>query len=204
MKRNPKDMERALRVLAGEQAGYFTAAQAKAVGYEYPQQHFHRSRGNWGLVERGIFRLPDYPHSTHEDLVRWALWSRDRKGNVQAVASFDTALAVHEISDAMPARIHLTVPPSFRKRPPAGCALHRARLEPKDAERREGFLVTTVLRTLIDISTSSSGIELLEGAIRDALARGLVTRRSLLDEGITGRSREAIRDALLRLSERRA
>ena len=55
MKRNPKDMERQIRTVAGEQAGYFTAAQAKAIGYEYPQQHFHRTRGNWDQVERGIF-----------------------------------------------------------------------------------------------------------------------------------------------------
>lgn len=203
MKRNPKDMERQLRTLAAEQAGYFTAAQAKAIGYEYPQQHFHRTRGNWDQVERGIFRLPDFPASPHEDLVRWALWSRDRRGNVQAVVSHETALAVYDISDAMPARIHLTVPSSFRKKPPGGCAMHRAALAPEDVVRREGFLITTVLRTLVDIAVSPSRIEHLDPAIRDAVARGLVTRKSLLDEKNTGMAREAIRDALLRLSERR-
>lgn len=81
--------------------------------------------------------------------------------------------------------------------------MHRAALAPEDVVRQGGFLITTVLRTLVDIAASPSGIEHLDSAIRDAVARGLVTRKSLLDEKHTGMAREAIRDALLRLSERR-
>jgi hypothetical protein len=55
--------------------------------------------------------------------VRWFLWSRGR-----AVVSHATALAVHDLGVANPARIHLTVPAGLRQTNPA-IVLHRASLD---------------------------------------------------------------------------
>ncbi len=196
MRRDPRETEWALRDLAGAQEGYFTAGQALKVGYSYPQQHFHRQRGNWEEIDRGILRLRDYPHTPHEDLVRWALWSRDRHGKIQAVVSHLGAFMVYDISDAMPAEIDLTVPPGFRKRAPGGCRLHRARLAPSDIERRPGFLVTSPLRSILDVAEDNSidAAHLVQG-LRDALRLGWVGRPevdSLQPKSEAGRSRLAM------------
>jgi hypothetical protein len=55
--RHPQQNAQALYEVAAEQGGYFTAAQAREAGYAYSQQHYHRSRGNWLPIDRGIFRL---------------------------------------------------------------------------------------------------------------------------------------------------
>lgn len=179
LKRDPQENAQALYQVADAQGGYFTAAQARQAGYAYSQQHFHVERGNWQRVDRGLFRLRDYPPGEREDLIRWSLWSRNQKGVPQAVVSHDTALSVHELSDVMPARVHLTAPPGFRKRVPPGCVLHKGRLASSDVEARPGFQVTTPLRTLLDVADSPLSQEHLDAAVREALERGLVRRRQL-------------------------
>jgi len=177
--RHPQQNAQALYEVATEQGGYFTAAQAREAGYAYSQQHYHCSRGNWLRIDRGLFRLRDFPPGEREDLIRWSLWSRDQKGIPQAVVSHDTALTVHDLSDVMPERVHLTVPRGFRKRVPAGCVPHFAMLAAEEIESRPGYSVTTPLRTLIDVADSALSQEHLDVAVKEALERGLV-RRSVL------------------------
>ena len=179
MRRDPQENAQALYQIAASQGGYFTAAQAREAGYTYRQQHYHSSRGNWLRVDRGLFRLRDFPPGEREDLIRWSLWSRDQKGVPQAIVSHDTALTVHDLSDVMPVRVHLTVPRGFRKRVPAGCVLHHDSLVEEEIEARPGYSVTTPLRTLIDVAGSALSQEHLDAAVKEALERGLV-RRSLL------------------------
>ena len=171
---------RALLALAEPQGGYFTARQALSVGYAYPEQHYHAKEGNWLKVGRGIYRLTEYPIPPQAALIELTLLSEDRQGKPQAVASHETALALHELGDANPARIHLTVPPGFRKRLPSKVQLHRGLLIEEDWEERAGYRVTTPLRTLVDTAASAESWPLLEGAVRDTLARGLVRRKRLL------------------------
>jgi predicted transcriptional regulator of viral defense system len=179
VRRDPQENARVLYEVAAAQGGYFTAAQARQAGYAYSQQHFHVSRGTWLRVERGLFRLRDYPAGEREDLIRWSLWSRNRQGEPQAVVSHETALTVHELSDVMPDRVHLTVPPGFRKAVPPGCVLHKATLPEQESEPRGGYLVTTPARTLVDVAAGVLSQEHLDAAVREALERGLV-RHSLL------------------------
>lgn len=179
MKRDPLENTRRLYRVASAQGGHFTAGQALEAGYAYSQQHFHLGRGNWLQIDRGLYRLRDYPPAEREDLIRWSLWSRNQRGLPQAVVSHDTALTVHELSDVMPAQVHLTVPPGFRKRIPSGCVLHKANLAPEDIESRDGYRVTTPLRTLLDVALSPLSQEHLNAAVGDALERGLVRRRQL-------------------------
>jgi predicted transcriptional regulator of viral defense system len=196
MKRDPQENARALYQVAAAQGGYFTAAQARRAGYAYSQQHFHISRGNWLKIDRGLFRLRDFPPGEREDLIRWSLWSRNQKSVPQAVVSHDTALTVHELSDAMPAQIHLTVPPGFRKNVPPGCVLHKAVLTPEEIEPRTGYRATTPLRTLLDVANSPLSQEHLNRAVRDALERGLVRRRLLETAPCSPKSRRRLDQAL--------
>src|SRR5919197_1265542 len=156
-----RERRRRLVEVAGAQSGYFSAAQALEVGYSYQAQKQNADRGSWRKVARGIFRLPEWPAGGREDLVRLALWSHDR-----AVVSHESALSLHDLGDVNPSGIHLTVPPGFRQRPPAGVALHRAELPPADVRRQEGFQVTTPLRSLLDVAGGDLDLDLRQ-AVRD-------------------------------------
>jgi predicted transcriptional regulator of viral defense system len=174
-----KDAEEALFAIATRQSGYFTARQALVAGYAYPEHTYHTAHGNWLKVARGIYRLRNYPSSDRDDLVVLFLQSIDRSGQPQGVFSHETALALHELSDANPARIHITLPPRFRKHMPDGLVIHRATLSETDWQEQDGYRLTTPLRTLVDIAASPSSISHLEDAVRDALRRGLVRRKHL-------------------------
>ena len=174
---------RHLTQLAHTQAGYFTAKQAAAVGYSYPQLVYHVTAGNFARVAQGLYRLASVPVSEFDDLVRLALWSRNQQDEPQAVVSNQSALVLHGLSELLPAETHLTVPPKFRKPAPPGVVLHKSVLSPADTEEREGFRVTTPLRTLLDVAAGGVSQEQLEKAVVDALARGLV-RRTVLAENV--------------------
>lgn len=200
MRRDPRDTERRLLAIASEQGGYFTAIQALSVGYTYRQQHFHRERGNWLPVDHGLFRLRDYPSNPHEDLIRWAFWSRDRKGKIQAVVSHESALAFHDLGDVMPAKLHLTVPSGFRKRAPGACVLHSGNLEEQDIQRHAGFCVTTPFRTVLDAAESDLSPEHLIKALRDALTRGLIRRKQLEEDRLSPFGRQRLNEAMAALA----
>jgi predicted transcriptional regulator of viral defense system len=155
------------------QSGYFTAGQALGVGYSYQAQKHHVDHGNWTRVDRGLFRLPGWPVRPDDTFVLWTLWSRDR-----AVVSHESALTVHDLGDANPSLVHLTVPPGFRARHPA-VRLHLAALPAMDAEDREGYRVTTAERTLLDVAGGDTSQEQLDVALSEALAEGLVSPRRL-------------------------
>jgi predicted transcriptional regulator of viral defense system len=183
MKRSAREASRQLFAIAVEQGGYFTAKQARQAGYDYPHLDYHVSRGNFVRLGHGLYRLPDLPPAAEDDLIRLALWSRDRQDQPQAVVSHESALVLHELSDLLPARTHLTVPPGFRKPPPKGCVLHKAVLLPTEVEERPGFRVTTPLRTLLDVARGDISQEQLETAVADALRKGLV-RRGRLEQAV--------------------
>ena len=188
MQRSSRTTARTLFATALEHGGYFTAKQAKEVGYDYPHLEYHVSTGSFERVAHGLYRLTSVPPGEHDDLVRLSLWSRNRQDEPQAVVSHQSALVLYELSDLLPAKIHLTVPPAFRKGAPDGCVLHKARLTAKDIDERTGFRVTVPLRTLLDAAASGVSEDQLQRAVSDALARGLVRRNHLLDAAKKDRS----------------
>jgi predicted transcriptional regulator of viral defense system len=179
MNRSSRAASRKLFAFAVEQGGYFTAKQAREAGYDYPHLDYHVSRGNFVRVGHGLYRLPELPLAEHDDLIRLALWSRNRQDRPQAIVSHESALVLHELSDVLPTKTHLTVPPGFRKQAPPGCVLHKARLPLSDVAERQGFRATTPLRTLLDVARGDLTQEQLERAVADALGRGLVRRARL-------------------------
>jgi predicted transcriptional regulator of viral defense system len=124
-------------IVEGQQ-GYFTAKQAAEVGFLLGSQAHHVKAGNWVRVERGIYRLARFPRSMEEQYVIYSLWSRNRAGEPVGVYSHETALSIHDLSDANPSKLHMTVPPNFRRTActPGVLVLHRAQLAEGDVERR--------------------------------------------------------------------
>lgn len=168
-----QDLRLALQRLAFGQSGFFTAAQALNLGYSYQAQRYHVVCGNWLRIDRGLFRLPDWPGAAFDPYVRWTLWSRGR-----GVVSHESALSVHELSDLDPRHIHLTVPPGFRASDSA-VVVHATVLDQADVEQYEGFRVTTPRRTLVDIAASDIAQEHVDRAVAEALEQGLTTARRL-------------------------
>lgn len=181
--RNNQQSLKALYAVAVAQGGYFTAKQAAAAGYKYPHLIYHLKADNFERIGHGLYRLPTVPSDEHDDLIRLTLWSRGRDDEPQATVSHVSAMFLHQLSEVLPGKIHLTVPLSFRKPPPRGCLLRKARLTAADVERRQGFAVTTPLRTLIDVARDP-GItdEQMDRAVRDAIRRGLVRESVLKNE----------------------
>jgi predicted transcriptional regulator of viral defense system len=179
-----KNAFEALFDLAEQQQGYFTAKQAAGIGYQLGSQAHHVKSGNWTRVERGIYRLARFPQSAEEQLVIYSLWSRNREGKPEGVYSHQTALRIHELSDLNPAKLHLTVPATFRRRAkaPKILALHRAILSERDVELRQGYSVTRPLRSITDVVEAES---VSQGVVKQALVegrqRGLITAREIAE-----------------------
>lgn len=168
-----RDLRRRLFALASEQGGYFTAAQAKSLGYSYQAQAHHVGAGNWYRVDRGLFHLAEWVPDLHDDLIRWTLWSKGR-----GVVSHVTALSVHGIGEFEASSVELTVPPGFAGRHD-GVRLYVAELPGGDVLARAGYRITTVLRSLIDVAANDPDAEQLARAIDDSVQAGAVTARLL-------------------------
>lgn len=163
--------------VAATQEGLFTTKQAAVAGYS-PQLLVHHLRtGKAVRVRRGIYRLVHFPAGQHEELVAAWLWSE-----LAGVVSHQTALALHGLSDALPARIHLTLPAAWRRRRflvPTDIVLHHADIPPDDRAWFGAVPTTNPRRTLNDCAQEGLSPELLRQAAQQALRRGLATRGEL-------------------------
>lgn len=159
--------------VAASQDGYLTARQAQEAGYSLPLLAHHQKRGRVQRVRRGIFRLTHYPAGEHEDLVVLWLWSEQA-----GVFSHETALSLHQLSDALPAVYHLTLPASWvrrRLRVPPNVRLYYADIPESERTWMGAIPLTTPLRTLVDCRVASAAPEVLSAARRQILRRGLST-----------------------------
>jgi hypothetical protein len=166
-----------LYAVAEGQQGLFTARQAVAAGFDRRNHTYHVARGNWVREARGIYRLSRFPRTAESDYSLWTLWSMGESATPKGVFSHETALSIHKLSDALPAKLHMTVPKDFGSREtPAVLVLHRAELSAADVEDRPGYRVTTVLRALLDLAVQGTlSRDLLVQALFQALDRGLIT-----------------------------
>lgn len=163
--------------IAASQDGLFTTQQAAEAGYSPQLLAHHMGARRMVRVRRGVYRLVHFPAGDHEDLTMVWLWSEQ-----EGVFSHQTALALHDLSDVLPAHVHLTLPEAWRTRRlrvPDGVVLHYG--DVAEGERRWFGAVpaTAPLRTLEDCAAEDLPPELLRGAARDALDRGLVIRDEL-------------------------
>jgi predicted transcriptional regulator of viral defense system len=190
-----QDADERLYHIAEQQGGFFTARQAKAAGYADNTHPHHVRAGNWVREHRGIYRLARFPLAARPDLMLWQLWAHNRSGEPQGTYSHTTALTLHELSDAMPAKLDMTVPPGFQRMAPIPRALrlHSGRLTGAEIETIGGVRVTTPLRTLVDVILADQiARELQVQAVRDAVRRGLVTQRQLKGVQTSRRARQRL------------
>lgn len=174
----PTDI-RGLEGVAYQQNGYFTSAQARTHGVSRQLLNHHVKQGRFEQIRRGLYRVRGFPSSQHDDIrEKWMA-----VGPEKAIVSHESALALLELSDSIPDEVHLLVPRRYRGlRPPAGVVLHTFPDTEKVATlRREGMTVTAPARTLVDVVDELQP-EQAAMAARQAVNRGLLTRRQLEQE----------------------
>jgi predicted transcriptional regulator of viral defense system len=174
-----KESARRLYEIAQSQQGFFTAKQAIRSGFAEKTHSYHVHAGNWIREHRGIYRLADFPTAERPDLMLWYLWSQNRQEVPEGTYSHETALSLHELSDIMPSKIHMTVPKVFRRNSeiPEILILHRADLEANEAQEMHGVRVTRALRTIVDLLRAGHMDRTqLKRAVDEAIRRGLIRR----------------------------
>jgi predicted transcriptional regulator of viral defense system len=179
-----KEAAKRLYEIAEVQQGFFTTKQAKAAGFAENTHPYHVQAGNWTREHRGIYRLSSFPRGERPDLMLWSLWSRNRGEAAQGVYSHQTALSLYDLSDVMPAKLHMTVPKNFRRNSeiPRVLDLHFVDLPQSDIGTVHGVPVTKPMRTILDLL---EGGEIppatLRHVLREALRLGLIRRREIAE-----------------------
>ncbi|MDI6771625.1 MAG: type IV toxin-antitoxin system AbiEi family antitoxin domain-containing protein [bacterium] len=178
----PTQAERRQRLfeVASSQGGYFTAAQARALGYDTSTVTHHARTGRFERVSRGFYRLAEFPALPHEDVI--AAWVK--AGPARAVVSHDAALALYELAPSRVREIHLTVPWEQRPRHGpifAGVRIHTTKkpLRRDEAVQRFGVRVTAPARTIADVTEVGADPSVVIEAVAHALDTGLVTADEL-------------------------
>lgn len=176
---SPHERQNELYQLAASQSGYFTTKQATALGYTSNKRIYHVRAGNWSREHRGIYRLTRFPEPERSDLILWWLWSRDRNDRPSGVYSHQTALSLHDLTDANPAKLDLTVPTNFRRGVPIPkvLRLHHSDVRSEDLETLLGVPVTNAIRSIVDVwKEESLPKPVLRKAFREAMKQGKITK----------------------------
>src|SRR5580700_3261169 len=179
MRKGRKEAAKRLYEIAEDQQGFFTTKQAKAAGFAENTHPYHVQAGNWIREHRGIYRLSSFPRGQRPDLMLWSLWSRNRGEVSQGIYSHQTALSLHDLSDVMPAKLHMTVPRSFRRNSeiPRVLVLHFADLPQSDIGTADGVRVTSSMRTILDLLEGGEvPVATLRQALREGVRHGLIRR----------------------------
>jgi len=127
-----------------------------------------------------LYRLRLYPSFPNEHVIEAWL-----AAGPEAVVSHDSALALHELSDVLPTKVHVTVPRGHRglatRAGKKGIQVHTATtpLGAKEIVIRQGIKVTTPVRAIVDAAQAGAAPEQVTMAIRQALQRGVITARTL-------------------------
>lgn len=180
------DWNRLFEIAVG-QDGHFTTKQAAEAGYSPQLLIKYLKNGRVTRVRRGVYRIVHFPAAEHEDLAAIWLWS-EREG----VFSHETALMLQHLSDALPRRIHLTLPSRWstrRLRVPKGVVVHHGDVPKQERIDIGPVPVTNALRTLLDCVDAHVSPEFIEAGVRQALARGLIDKNDF--KAIRARTRAA-------------
>jgi predicted transcriptional regulator of viral defense system len=168
----------ALFRIAVTQEGIFSAAQAKESGCSQQLLGRYLATGKIERVHRAIYRIVHFPRGENEDLLVLWLWSKN-----EGVFSHETALFLHQLSDALPTRAHLTLPRAWARREvklPPRMDVFYDEVPEEDRTWHGPVPITAVRRTLADCLHANVSAELVAQASMEAAERGLITPAEVL------------------------
>ncbi|MQY18190.1 hypothetical protein [Nocardia macrotermitis] len=161
--RDPEQAWSVLQRLAGRYAGYFTTRTVVRAGCE----ELIRPAVDDGRVVRvgvGLMRLGDWPAGPLDDYAKWSAWF-----DGAAAVSHHSAAELHGIGRLRPRFVHMSASGGRLPSSPGLVVLRRA-LRRTDVESAGAFLVTTPLRTILDLAESGIGQIALDEVVADAVA----------------------------------
>jgi len=161
-----RDLERAWSVLrrsAGQHAGYFTTRSVVWAGCE----NLIRAALEDGTVVRvgvGLMRLGDWPAGPLDEYAMWSAWF-----DGAAAVSHHSAAELHGLGRLRPRFVHMSA--SIGRLPSApGLVVVRRSLRSSEVESAGAFLVTTPVRTVLDLAETGIGQIALDEVVADAVA----------------------------------
>lgn len=159
--------------VALDQYGYVTEQDARNLGAAPGELARLARRDKIERVGHGIYRFPELPPTERDEYMLAVLWAN----SPDAVLSHDTALAVYELCDINPDRIHVTVPKGHRVSKRGGDAyiLHHARLTEADLSWWQGIRTVTEKTAIQQGIDTGVPVHLLRTAINTARGRGRIT-----------------------------
>ena len=131
---------------AADQYGYVSTDNARDLGVSPRRLKLLGERGSLVRIARGLYRFPAevVPLTSLDQYMEATLWPAGR-----GVLSHESALAVYELSDVNPAKVHVTVPRDYRirrKEMPAVLELHHADLADGEVANLEGIPIVSPAR----------------------------------------------------------
>jgi predicted transcriptional regulator of viral defense system len=159
---------------AADNYGYLTGEDARDLGVPIGTLNALARRGQLDRVAHGIYRVPLVPPSRLDQYMLATLWP-DHRGLI----SHESALDLYGISDVNPAKLHVTVPRSYRthRKIPSLYVLHHDDVADVDRGSVEGIPVVSVVRAIRQAHEQHMRRSLVEQAIDDAERDGWVRRR---------------------------
>ncbi|MBF6333794.1 hypothetical protein [Nocardia transvalensis] len=161
--RDPEQGWTILRRLAGRHAGYFTTRLVLRVGCE----ERIRSALEEGLVARvgvGLLRMADWPEGPLDEYAMWSAWFEG-----EAAVSHHSAAELHGMGRLRPRFVHMSAGAGRVPSAPRLVVLRRV-LRRGDVESAGAFLVTTPVRTVLDLAETGIGQAALDEVVADAVA----------------------------------
>lgn len=169
-----------LSLLGSQQHGLVTTSQAQDAGI--PRIWLSRLAGI-GILQRlrqGVYALPSASNDALQELRAAWMAIAAKSGNdgplgvstPLAVISHSTAAMVHHLSDLIPSRFEFTSPEPLQTGQ-SDIVLYRAELLPNEVSWLRGLPVTSVARTVSDLSNSYIDLDQLEEVIKNAYRQGM-------------------------------
>ncbi|GAA5150066.1 hypothetical protein GCM10025768_14240 [Microbacterium pseudoresistens] len=159
--------------VALDQYGYVTERDARNLGAAPGELARLARRDKLDRVGHGIYRFPELPATERDEYMLAVLWAN----TPGAALSHDTALAVYELCDINPDRIHVTVLKGHRVNKRGGDAyiLHRAPLAESDFSWWQGIRTVTEKTAIQQGIDTGVPVHLLRVATDTARERGRIT-----------------------------
>ncbi len=157
-----------VELLAEEQYGIVTRAQALACGLSASAIDRRLARSRWVVLWPGVYRIAGSPRTGRQRAIAATLWA-----GKDAVVSHTTAARLHRMSAISLQRLDLTVPRKSGVRTDELC-LHHSALTRADRVSVDRIPCTSATRTLVDCAALVDG-KTLETAFEQERRMGLTS-----------------------------
>jgi very-short-patch-repair endonuclease len=159
-----RDFDDRVAAIAARQAGAFTRSQVLEVGGTDRMIRRRRDARRWTSRIQGVYELTQFPESWLRDL-----WVACLAPSTGAVVSFQAAAVLHGLATFRTSPVVVTVPHSDTRLTALGTVHQSRRLYEEHVTALDGLPVTTVARTIMDLSAIYR-ISRVELAMDSALA----------------------------------